>query len=127
MKRGVHVTKEQINAMLLIEKKHLERFDHILSQNDDFDSLKQDLKTIDNLEIKKNIRNEILYFKNTILPLRRKERAQIVKAISLLNQMMKDFDDLTKLKKLSKKFADHLDEMDKFKQHLYDSGHNIWS
>lgn len=123
----IRVTKEQINAILLIEKKHLERFDHILSQNDDYEALKVQLKESTNIETNKFIHNEINHFKKIILPLRKKEREQIVKAISLLSQILKSYDDLPKLKKLVTKYSNHLDLMDAFKQKLYDDGHNVWS
>lgn len=121
------VTKEQIQSMILLTKKQLAGFDNIMSQNDSYDELRTLFKNTGDKNIKKDLKKEIDYFKNTILPLRRKERSQIIKAISLLTQMYKDLDDVHKMNKLSKKYLSHLEEMDAFKTWLHENNHQVWS
>jgi predicted RNA-binding protein with EMAP domain len=121
------VTKEQIESMIQLTKRQLASFDHIMNQNDSYDELRKIFKETDNKETRKALKSEIDYFKNTILPLRRKERAQIVKAISLLTQMSKDVNDINKMNKLSKRYYTHLLSMDEFKTWLHENNHQVWS
>lgn len=121
------VNKEQLQSMIQLTQRQLQSFDNIMQQNDSYDELKKIFKETEDVEVKKNLKKEIDYFKNTILPLRRKEREQIVKSISLLKQMCRDLDDIKKINKLSKRYLSHLQEMDNFKQWLQDNSHQVWS
>lgn len=123
----IKTTKEQINSILAIEKQHLVRFDYIMHNNDDYNTLLRIAKNEQNPETKKLIQKEASYYKNTILPVRKKEREHIVKGISLLKQMIRDYDDLKSLAKLTRKFANHLDVMDAYKTYIYENGFQIWS
>ncbi|MGL5576772.1 MAG: hypothetical protein ACRDD8_05265 [Bacteroidales bacterium] len=121
------ITKGQIQSMILLTQKQLAGFDNIMKQNDSYDELKKIFRECNDKNIRKDLKKEIDYFKNTILPLRRKERQQIVKAISLLSQMYKDLEDVNKMNKLSKKYLAHLQEMDSFKLWLHENNHQVWS
>jgi DNA mismatch repair ATPase MutS len=121
------ITREQLHSMILLTEKQLKGFDSILQNNDSYDELRTLLKNTTNKETKKDLKKEIDYYKQVVLPLRRKEREHIVKSLSLLKQMYKDLDNLKQMNKLSKKYLAHLETMHEFKKWLFDNNYQIWS